>query len=596
MLEKSIEYRLFTIVRTKKVCKASNMGSQVKKQIKLKQTQTPLKQGHIILVHGYQPDVVDEELSELYAIVDRVEAGIATKADCDRLRDVISTNALIQTEIQTKKMTIKRLREMIYGQRTEKTEHVKARLTSEDTNLKDTEINEAETVNEACKTDEVKEETALVKKKRKGGNGKTPALIYPSSEIKEISHPFLKAGDDCPECPKGKLYPFKPKVIVRVVGISPIQVTRYDLETLRCNACGEIFRSPAPEEIKEGKYDASVVSLIATFRYGVGLPFNRFRSFMANFHMPMPPTTQWDLVFKAYERIYPVFEELKNLASNGELIYQDDTMMKILAREDLIKKGQEERKGTYTTGIISKAGDHQIAIFLTGQKHAGENLTDLLKRRKESLSPPIQMCDASANNTKGEFETVLAHCMAHARRKFVEVSEDFPEECIYLLDIVKEVYKNDKETKGMSPPERLEYHQENSRPLMNKLHKWLVEKLEKKQVEPNSGLGKAISYILKYWEELTLFLRHPGAPLDNNVAERGLKMAILHRKNSLFYKTQRGAEAGDLFMSLIHTAELNKIKPFPYITELQRNHALVAENPEEWLPWNYKQTLASLPQ
>ncbi len=75
-------------------------------------------------------------------------------------------------------------------------------------------------------------------------------------------------------------------------------------------------------------------------------------------------------------------------------------------------------------------------------------------------------------------------------------------------------------------------------------------------MEPNSGLGKAISYMLRQWPALTLFLREPGAPLDNNLCERALKKAILHRKNSLFYKTLNGAEVGDLYMSLIHTCEL----------------------------------------
>ncbi|MFO8002854.1 transposase, partial [Thioalkalivibrio sp.] len=80
--------------------------------------------------------------------------------------------------------------------------------------------------------------------------------------------------------------------------------------------------------------------------------------------------------------------------------------------------------------------------------------------------------------------------------------------------------------------------------------------MEKKLVEPNSGLGKAIKYMLKHWKKLTRFLEVPGTPLDNNIAERALKYAILHRKNALFYKTQNGAKVGDLFMSLIHTCQL----------------------------------------
>jgi hypothetical protein len=177
----------------------------------------------------------------------------------------------------------------------------------------------------------------------------------------------------------------------------------------------------------------------------------------------------------------------------------------------------------------------------------------------------------------------------------VEVVDQFPDECRHLLEALGTVYKNDAATKGMSPPERLAYHQDRSGPVMAGLEQWLHAQLREKRVEPNSGLGQAIQYTTRHWQALTLFLREPGAPLDNTAAERALKRAIMHRKNSMFYKTQEGARVGDLYMSLIHSAELNGANPFDYLVELQRNHALVEENPEEWMPWNYRETLAGLP-
>jgi hypothetical protein len=122
---------------------------------------------------------------------------------------------------------------------------------------------------------------------------------------------------------------------------------------------------------------------------------------------------------------------------------------------------------------------------------------------------------------------------------------------------------------------------------MDKLHAWLKTQLDERKTEPNSGLGQAIGYLLRHWQPLTLFLRKAGAPLDNNIAERALKRAILHRKNSLFYKTVHGAEVGDLFMSLIHTCELNGANPFDYLTELQRHAEELLHNPAAWMPWNY---------
>jgi transposase len=128
----------------------------------------------------------------------------------------------------------------------------------------------------------------------------------------------------------------------------------------------------------------------------------------------------------------------------------------------------------------------------------------------------------------------------------VEVTANFPEECRFVLETLDEVYGYDDQARaqGLSAEERLHFHQEHSRPVMEKLHAWLGAQFEERKVEPNSGLGKAISYLLRHWEKLTLFLREAGVPLDNNIVERALKKAILHRKNSLFYKTRNGARMG----------------------------------------------------
>jgi hypothetical protein len=162
-----------------------------------------------------------------------------------------------------------------------------------------------------------------------------------------------------------------------------------------------------------------------------------------------------------------------------------------------------------------------------------------------------------------------------------------------VLESFREVYRYDAEAeeRGLTPEERLRFHQEHSRPVMDALQAWFKAQFAEKKVEPNSGLGEAITYCLRHWERLTLFLRQAGAPLDSNIVERALKKCILHRKNSLFYKTTNGAEAGDLFMSLIHTCELNEVNPFDYLTELQKHVPELAKTPAAWMPWNYRQTL-----
>ena len=189
----------------------------------------------------------------------------------------------------------------------------------------------------------------------------------------------------------------------------------------------------------------------------------------------------------------------------------------------------------------------------------------------------------------------MANCLAHARRRFVDVYDRFPEPCRHLLETLAVVYRNDAlaRERGLSPEARLRFHQEASEPTMKELRDWLARQLDEKRTEPNSALGGAIGYMLKHWNELTLFLRQAGAPLDNNVCERALKKAILHRKNALFYKTLNGARVGDLFMSLIYTCQLNEVNPFDYLTQLQEHADELAANPEGWLPWNYRETLST---
>jgi transposase len=254
------------------------------------------------------------------------------------------------------------------------------------------------------------------------------------------------------------------------------------------------------------------------------------------------------------------------------------------------------RKGVFTSGIISRTVDHVIALYFTGHKHAGENLLDLLRQRAVELDPAIQMCDALSRNLPAELRTILANCLAHARRKFVDLAGTFPDECLHVLRILQVVYGNDAiaRDRQMSPGERLLFHQAHSGPAMAELATWMQQQIQQRKVEPNSGLGEAMAYMNRHWKALTLFLRVPGAPLDNNICERALKKAILHRKNAYFYKTENGARVGDLFMSLIHTCRLACANPFDYLTTLRRHIRRVRDDPAAWMPWNYQATAAAL--
>lgn len=429
------------------------------------------------------------------------------------------------------------------------------------------------------------------------GHGRNGAAMFTGATRVVVRHETLKPGDSCPACGAGKVYCQKePKTLVRITGQAPLEATVFEMERLRCNGCGQLFTAEEPEGVGPDKYDGTAAAMIAQLRYGSGMPFQRLERLEGNLGIPLPAATQWEIADEAAEQIRPAYEELIRQAAQGEVVHNDDTGMRILryAREP-----SDERTGIFTSGIVSSGPGWRIALFFSGPKHAGENLGSVLKQRAAGLSAPIQMCDALSRNAPKAAAGVgilLANCMAHGRRQFVEVAANFPDECRYVLEMVGRVYYNDAiaREQNLSPEERLRLHQEQSGPVMEELRVWMETQLSEHRTEPNSGLGKAIQYMLRHWMPLTLFLRVAGAPLDNNVVERALKKAILHRKNSLFYKTLHGAEVGDLYMSLIHTCELNGVNSFDYLTELQRHSSDLRRAPADWMPWNYRATLAHM--
>jgi transposase len=425
------------------------------------------------------------------------------------------------------------------------------------------------------------------------GHGRNAAETFSSARKVDVAHQKLKHGDRCPECEKGNVYGQKePKVLVRVVGQAPLAATVYSLERLRCGACGQVFTAQQPEGVGPEKYDETAAAMIAQLKYGSGMPFRRLEQLEGQLGIPLPAATQWEIVEEAAELLKPARDELIRQAAQGEVLHNDDTGMRVL----MLKRPEgDERTGVFTSGIVSTGQGWKIALYFTGREHAGENIADVLKRRATALPAPIQMCDALSRNVPklaAGVEILLANCLAHGRRQFVEVAANFPNECRYVLETLGHVYGHDAEAReqALTPEQRLRFHQERSGPVMNQLHGWLEAQFAGRKTEPNSGLGKAITYLLRHWRPLTLFLRQAGTPLDNNIVERALKRAVLHRKNALFYRTLNGAQVGDLFMSLIHTCQLCGANSLDYLIQLQRHTRQLAANPIEWMPWNYRET------
>ena len=557
----------------------------------------------------------DLSMDEIKALLERAEQKNLSDQDCDTVQKLVGSYVELTRLVRQKGTTIARLRRLLGGLSTEKTRDVLGKDKSGQAGAGpdgDTPDGDAE----QAKQGEGKggqgdpagadgKPEASTDKPRKPGHGRNGASNYPNAEREVVAHDSLCPGDPCPECPKGKLYRLnKPAVIVRIIGQSPLSARIWQMERLRCNLCGLVVTADTPQEAKGPKYDESAGSMIALLKYGTGLPFNRLDHLQANLATPLPSSTQWDVVHAVARVLLPVYIALVLRAAQGKVLHNDDTHAKILSlmgkrRDRRLEQGElenPERTGLFTSGIVSVDDALKIALFFTGRKHAGENLEALLLKRAADLGPPIQMGDGLSHNVPKTQPVVESNCITHGRRKVVDEVDNFPTECEHVLEELRKVYKVDALCRklGMSANERLAAHQRDSAEVMADLQAWMKAQMDERRIEPNSGLGEALSYMLKRWDKLTVFLREPGAPLDNNIAERALKKAILHRKNALFFRSEVGAHVGDLFMSLIYTAEIHRESPFDYLTALQRHADAIADAPEAWLPWCYRDTLARL--
>ena len=545
-------------------------------------------------------------MKDVEAILAHAKERALSEGEWATLQAAMQTLEFLTRELEKKHVSLQRLRQMLFGATTETTAQV----------LKQILEHAGKEPSAAADAGDAAGGTEPDPGAKPKGHGRHGAHAYSGAKTIHVPLATLKAGDACPCCVKGRVYAScAPGLIVRLTGQAPIGGTVYELEKLRCGLCGEVFSAPAPAGVGEEKYDAESAAMIALLKYGTGLPFHRLERLQEGLGIPLPAATQWQIVEETAGILAPALTEMIHHAAQGQILHNDDTTMKVLALGKAAAASAAEsaggaaaaqsapgrteaagdtggacnRKGVFTSGIVSKTGDHQIALFFTGHKHAGENLFELLQQRSSELGPPIQMCDALSRNVPAALRTLLANCLAHGRRRFVDVAGSFPAECLQVLEILKDVYQNDAIAKGrgMSPEERLRFHQAQSGPRMAELQAWMETQITQRKVEPNSGLGEAIAYMRKHWDQLTLFLRVPGAPLDNNICERALKKAILHRKSAYFFKTQNGARVGDLFMSIIHTCELNGANPFHYLTELQKHARAMAAAPADWMPWNY---------
>jgi len=440
--------------------------------------------------------------------------------------------------------------------------------------------------------------TSKKPKSRKKNNTEKPNTIKPNVE----HHPLetLSKGDLCPECKIGTLSKVEPGVLLRITGHSPYEGIRHIMERLRCNACGQYFTADLPDEVKADgdshqKYGYSARSIMAINKYFMGSPFYRQETLQDILGVPITASTIYDQCEYLGNDAHPVYKVFLELGANAKHFYLDDTTNRILNQKEIIKAQRktnkpQKRTGTYTSGVIATTVEgHDIVLFQTNIGHAGEWIDEILQKREPGQAPPIVMSDALSHNRPSKVTVIQAFCNVHARRQFVDVIHQFPQQVEHVLNLYKGIWVNENKAnaQSMNDAQRLVHHREHSLPIMAQIREWGEQQLAQAGFEEHSGLGKAIRYFLKHFDALTRFCTVEGAKIDNNPMEAQLKMIARGRKNSSFFKTLAGASVGDVITSVIATCVRAEVSPFDYLNAIQRHQDAVKANPHAWLPWNY---------
>jgi transposase len=341
--------------------------------------------------------------------------------------------------------------------------------------------------------------------------------------------------------------------------------------------------------VGEEQDSAQARAVLAVSRYDLGVPGYRWQGSQAMLGVPVPDATPWDQSEVGGDGASKVLAQMEREAAPGALIFQDDTAVRILAvrkenRGSLAMAQAQglstphERTGMYTTALAVQIGEHTAMLYYSSRRHAGENLQGLLDKREAGLATPLAMSEALASNAVADASRLIrCHCLAHGRRTCSDLEDVLPQECQRVLAVVKQVFDHDEQAREaqLSLSERLAYPQRLRGPLMEGRHPWLAKQVDDRLVEPNSAVGTAIAYLQGHWDTLPRFLHCEGAPLDNNLAERALKLLIRQRKNSLFFQHEQSAYVASVLTSLIAPCLYAGVNAVEYLVALQDHRAEV---------------------
>ena len=458
----------------------------------------------------------------------------------------------------------------------------------------------------------------------------------------KVTDPAIAKGNDCTFCGKAKFHSREP-LCYKVVDSAPA-IIRYavKVETISCTACNTIVHADVPHQLEKevliGRCTPRAAAAIALKRYEHGVPNSRQERMAEVESTHLPRTTQHDILAEGAERLRPVKDLLVKESANAAMRVIDDRGFPIIEERVAIKeeveaaravgKGKKDvRNGIHSTAVMSITLEGKtIILFDTGREHQGNVEWNLMKIRTNP-SPIIVISDlcssakkiepmpeknefgytpvagkssskkaasSSENPEKPVDKIIRGGCWAHVMLHLLEATDAPQDKRSLLINLVQGVFIEDSKTKKLTAPERLDFHNEHTLPLVNAFFEAVASFLNDPSAEPNSAWGTALNYFKNNEEHLRVFLHHAGALIHTNNVEALHLVQVRHQNNSQHYQTIIGAQIGDSYQSLIRTAIVNSENPFDYLAACLENHEDLARNPEKWTPWAYRATLQEL--
>jgi transposase len=334
--------------------------------------------------------------------------------------------------------------------------------------------------------------------------------------------------------------------------------------------------------IPKGIATSSLLSQIISAKYQYGLPLYRQEKMFNEYGIELSRKTMSDWVIRCSELLTPLYDELKTKLLSQPVIHADETPLKVI---------KAERSSSYMwvyccgSDVGRSQGMKNIVLYDYHNSRAATCVVDYL----DGYDGYLQVDGYAAY---GKTEAILAGCMAHARRKFIDAKtvqgKNKTGKADVALNLIGKLYGIEASLKGKTTEEKYLARQEKSQVIIDKLTSWVIDNRDK--VPPKTKLGEAMTYWSNQAHKLTTYLKDGRINIDNNRAERAVKPFVIGRKNWLFSNTPRGATASAILYSIIETARANGLLVDNYLQTCLEELAKKPETLSHLLPWNFKQS------